>query len=307
MPAPQAELTVRLDVRSLAGDLLAEVGGPLAALNGVSLTLDAGGVATASAGADASGFAGVADMLGRGAGEAGGVLQHIPVAEVLAPLTRALEVVEHATRADVAGGLGTLFAELAEQLEGDREGGLLGVLHAVATALRDADEGRVLLDLLALIPGDTGLDLSGGIPGAGVVEAVDGGVRTLGGLMALETVLSEAERLTGVMAAQLDPVALRADLAALDAALAPGGTDLSGVLSAADPADPAAVRAATGLALAAAARLEALDARLSAAMGLGEATLVYLDVDQVLAEADAATTLLRTADVDPLGRLAARL
>ncbi len=301
MAALQAELTVRIDVGDLAQGLLAEVGGPLGELRAVAVPLDADGLEAAAGGAGEPDFSVFAGTLGQVSAAAGSVLERLPGAEVLAPLTSALETVELATRADLAGGLGRLLADLAAQVEGDRQGGLLGVLHAVATALGDAQEGRILLDLLSRLPGNPGISLSGGLPGADVVRAADGAVRALGGLMVLETVLAEAERLTGVMAAQADPAVLRADLAALDAALAPGGVALAAVLRAA-AADPAALRSAVDLALAAAARLDALDARLSGAMGLGEATLVYLDVDRVLAEVDGAMTLLRTADVDPLGR-----
>ena len=308
MPELRAELSGRLDLRPLVDGLLSEIQGPLGELTGISLPTSAeelAGVASGASGIDFSALQGALDQF---ATLAEPMLRSLPVAnEVMRPLTAALDTVEQVTTGELVTQLQDFVARLGRELEGPREGGLLGLLHRVAQEASQAPESRALLDLLGVLTRGAGVDLTASFPLIEALGALDGAVRALGGLMALESVLSEAERLTATMEAQLDTTTLRHEIESLEAYLSGGAEPLADFVAAVRPDDPVGVAAAAAAAATCVARLGGLKERISAAMGLGEATLVYLDVDAVQREVGTATGLIRTADLDPLGRVARSL
>jgi hypothetical protein len=304
----KADLTARLDAGALVQKLLADLGGPAASL--AAITPPAGGAAIGGA------VSGVADIdagpvgaaVSQVAALAAPLLAGLPAAgDVLAPLAGALELAGQIGDGDLPGKIRSLAGKLSEELAGSREGGFVAVLSRLAETLSSAPEGRALLDVLHTLTRAGGA----GLPSAvqlipDVVPALGGAVRAVGGLMALESVLSESDRLTGLMAQQLDPTAVGA---AIDAALAalgdgPGSlADLVAHLDASQPAGAAAVETAAAGIAAAGERLSALRDQLAGAMGFGEATLVHLDVDRVQAELETAAGMVRGADLDALERV----
>jgi hypothetical protein len=301
----QAELTVKIDAGSLVTGLLGDLAGPAAALAGLEVPVseeELGAAAGASAQLDVSGIGAAASAL---AEQIAPRLAELPgVEDLVAPLTGALELAETAASGDLASELAELVERLRGELEGSRDAGFPAVVRQLLDTLGSGTAGGALGGLLqtlaALAPGQL---RSVGAGLADVAPALDGTVRLLGGLMVLESVLAEAERLTGILGAQLDPEVVERDLRRVEACLGDGPGSLAAAVAGLDPDDPAQVAAVAAEARRCADAFEALLEGLAAAMGLGEATLVYLNPTQVLAEVGSAAEMVRTADTAPLGRV----
>jgi hypothetical protein len=301
-----ATLGAKLDAGDFGDRLIAALQGPLGRLGDITLPADPDTLTSVSSGGPVD-LSSIERAVGDAAARARTLLAELPIAgDVLAPLTASLDVIESVTADDFAGRAEALLVALGRATEGSREGGLLGVLQRLALALGEAREGRAVLDLARTLAGQGGIEIPT-LPVGDTLAALDGGVRALGGLLAMDSVLADAESLTAAMAAQLDADAIARDVATLEQALDGGPVTLPAFVAGVAADDPAAVAAAVDAVAACAALLETLDQRLRAGMGLGEATLVYLDVDRVLAEVELAAALARGADLDPLGRQAASL
>ncbi len=302
----KAELSVKLEAGPLVQKLLTDIGGPLANLRAVASPVSGTRLAGASAGAARLDITGVGDAAARLAQQMTPLIGSLPAAgAVLGPLTTSLELVEKLSVGDLAGQLRSLSDKLSRELSGSREGGFIAVLLRLGDVLATAPEGRALLELLTALTRAGGAELPAGIlsfPNA--LPAADNLVRAIGGLMALESVLSEADRLTGLMAEQVDAPALSGKVSAVLACFGEGPSSLASFVTRLDPASPAEVQSAVAAIGLCAEKLEALRADLAAAMGFGEATLVYLDVGQVQAELEAAAAMVRSADLAPVERAA---
>lgn len=304
----EVTLSTKLQTRALADKLLASLAAPTANLGAVTVPASTEQLAAVTSGAARIDLSSLGGALARLKERADPLLHSLPVAtDVVAPLTTTLDLIEKTLSdpqaGDLAARLRDLVTRLGQELEAPHQGGLLAVLHRVAQGLSEAPEGKLLLQLLTSLTRGAGFDLPTKLPLSDALQALDGAVRALGGLMSLESVLSEAERLTSAMAAQLDVDAMRHGIAALQACLDGDTVTLPAFVAGVRADDPAAVAAAAAAVVTCAARLDPLKQSLSAAMGLGEATLVYLDIDKVLLEIEAAAALVRTADLEALGRL----
>jgi len=307
VPELRAELSGRLDAGQLVTGFLETLTGHTGALQGISLPVgsaELSGVGEAAAQVDTSAIG--TEVL-RALGDLPGRLAALPAAaDVLAPVMGALELVERAANPQLTGDLGSLITRLSGELDGSRDEGFLGILLRIGNALGDAPEGQELRRLLSELLRLAGVDLNPAALSAGeALPAVAGVVSTLGGLMSLESVLGEAEHLTGLMARQLRPARVGAELAALAGRLQVGSTPLAQFVGGLQVSDAGAVESARAAVASAAAQWQHLVRTLSEGMAFGEATLVHLDVDRVLAEADRAFQLLRAADLDPARRMAA--
>ncbi len=307
MASLRAELTVKLDASSLVHTFLTSVQGSADALHGITDPTPAprlAAVDTDLAGLDLGSLEGAIDVLKERALSLAGSL---PIAgDVVKPVTDALAVIEalvaNPELGDLEARLKALVGDLSGILEGPREQGVLGALHAVAVALGDAPEAALVKGLLERLAAAGGVSIPS-VPIADAIGALDGAVRVIGGLMVLDSVTADIERLTRLMSARLDPRVLDRELASLEAALSFDGGELSDAMAAVSPGDLALVGGIVTQVVAAAAALDRLRDEYAAAMGLGEATLVYLDVPAFAKELDAARTLIRTGDLAPLNRL----
>lgn len=301
-----ADLSVKLDAGSLVQKLLADLGGPLASLGAITPPVGDAAIGGATSGAAGIDTSGVGAAIAQVAEQAVPLLASLPVAgDVLGPLTTALELAEQIGTGDMAGQIRALAGRLAQELSGSREGGFVAVLLRLANLLSTAPEGQALLALLNSLLRAGGTDLPAGLFSfPNVLPVIDGSVRVIGGLMALESVLSEADRLTGLMAQQFDPATVQPAVDAALAAFGEGPSALADFVAHLDPSQPAEVDAAVAAVADAAGKLAELRELLSTAMGFGEATLVYLDVDRVQTELQAAATMVRAADLDPVERTA---
>jgi hypothetical protein len=310
MAALQADLSLRLDVSSLVDGLVGGGGalaGPAGRLTAISSPVSDGEMSATVQVAARVEVSGIGNAAARLTAEAGVVLDGLPGVEgVIAPITDALALLQQVSTGDLEAQLRGLGERLSAEFDPGSHGGTLGAILHVGEALSGAPEGRVLLELLVSLLGRGGVQVSpGALTGGAVLPAVAGALQVIGGMMCLESVLAEAERLTGIMAAQLDPGAVRPDLAGVRACLSEGG--LAALVAGTDVADSAQVDAAVAAVNRCGARLDALQARLSAGLGFGEATLVHMDVARLQAEVRAGLDMVRSGDLEPLGRLVATL
>ncbi|MEO8619778.1 MAG: hypothetical protein ABI625_01860 [bacterium] len=307
MPALRAQLTVKLDASSLVQTFLANVGGPASALQGITDPTPAsslGDISTQLSGLNTGSLGSSVSVVAQAATA---IVGSLPIAgDIVKPVTDAIStlelVVANPALGDIEAKIKTLLADLSGILEGPRENGVLGALHAAALALGSAEEGNVVKELLQRVTASSGVSIPS-VPITDAIEALDGAVRVVGGLMVLDAVTSDIERLTGLMATRLDPRVLDRELTGLESALTFDGGELADAMAAVDPADAGTVQRIAAAVAGAAGALSQIRDEYTAAMGLGEATLVYLDVDRLSAELDAGRTLIRTGDLAPLNRI----
>ncbi|HVR98500.1 MAG TPA: hypothetical protein VMW27_17935 [Thermoanaerobaculia bacterium] len=298
----QTDLSDRLDVGSLVTTLAGAAGGSRTRLENLTLPAPPERLAEVSGGVrlDASGIAALASRLA--ADIAPQLASLSDETSALAPITAPLELIEAATTQDLPAKIRELIAKLAAELEQPGDSGFAGVLSRLAETVSSAPEGQALWQVLSSWLAAGGLDTRTlQLPIGDFIAAVQAGVQAVGGLMSLESVLAEAERLTAILATQLDPLALNARTAEVLAALEPGGPLLSTV-AALDADDPAQVEAAAGAIFQVSSRLNETLAAMSEAMGFGEATLVYLDLPRVRVDVERSTALVRTADTAAITR-----
>jgi hypothetical protein len=311
MPSLKTQLAGKLDASSLVQTFLTNIQGSAGTLQGISDPTPAGQLASVTSGVSGLNLGSLDSSVKVLAEGAASVVASLPIAaDVVKPVTDALSALESLVANPDVGDLETkikaLIADLSGIFEGPRDGGVLGALHAAAVALGDSPESGLIKSLLQKLTSSAGVSIPS-VPITDGIQALDGAVRVVGGLMVLDSVTSDIARLTQLMAARLDPSVLDTELAALEASLSFDGEELSAAMATVDATDLARVQRVAGQVSDCAAALDHIRDEYAAAMGLGEATLVYLDVDSLSKELDTARTLIRTGDLAPLNRLSTQL
>src|SRR5690606_2044065 len=140
-------------------------------------------------------------------------------------LSSAITRVGELADSGVASRLATLgddLMALVEEAEGEsRIAQLSRLLEGIGGA-----GGGLLGDLAGLVRSLTGGEIPS-LPGGDVLQALDGTARALGGMMALESVLAEMERLVATASGAIDAPRLAADLDALARQLEGDGTSMA--------------------------------------------------------------------------------
>src|SRR5262245_61084172 len=140
MPSLKAQLTVKLDASTLVQTFLSNVGGPVGTLAGIADPTPADAVSDVNSQLGGLDLGSLDSTVGVLVQSATSIVGSLPIAgDVVKPVTDALAAIEAvATNPDI-GNLETrikaTLGELSGILEGPREGGVLGALHAVALAL----------------------------------------------------------------------------------------------------------------------------------------------------------------------------
>ncbi len=303
-----ATLTDALDCRALGDGLIDQLAGPASSLVALVLPVSPeqlGGVTAASGRVNAGPVATAAAQL---AGRVPDALGALPLSsDVVQPIAALLDLGERLAANDLPALFDSALAQVQAELARPAGGGHAALLLRVAEVLCHAPEGQALAGLLrALVPGNP---LAAGVdfPLLDILRGVEAGSQLLGGLMGLETVLSEAERLSTLLGARLDPQALLAEGSALSSwLLGTAGADAGLVarLQTLNVADGPTLAASVHELVEVGVALAALREHCAAGLGLGEATLTYLDIDALRAEIEATRAALRSTDADPARRVA---
>jgi uncharacterized protein YukE len=298
----QEDIATNLNAGALVTTLTSSLGVSAGSLNTLTLPVSAEQLHGAS-NAGAFDTEAILSAVRQVAEQAAPGLLALPVpGDLMHQITTTLEAIEQVTAHDIGASFSALTDRLTAEFEGDTQEGFVGILLRVMQVLSTAPESAILKTLFRDVTGlaGGGVRLPDGIGNA--LPAVINAVRVLGGLMTLESMLSEAERLTGLVAEQLDPVRARDLLDRLRTALT-ANVPLAQRVAATDPNDPDAVEAAIANVRDAADLMDAAETYISRGMGFGEATLAYLDVEKLQAELEIAKALLRNPDLTQLEQL----
>lgn len=302
-----AQLTGALDSRPLGGTLLASLTGPEANLNAMVMPEPGENMTVIVSASATINVSGVAASLVAVAEQALPILGTLPEPQaILGTLETIITQIESLTQEGTTPDVNTILDSIRDQLDVPLEEGRLALLVRLLDVLAGATESQAIKDLLSRLAQGAGVDLPNLSSYADAVRALDGVTRVLGGMMSLESILEEAQRLSRAMAGTIRPGLLTDGLAAIDADLQSPGGSLSTFVSGVAATDPAEVAAAVDAVAGVAARLDTLLEELAAAMAMGEATLVYLDMERLQADVDLARALIRSADLDPLRALVAK-
>ncbi|QSQ26065.1 hypothetical protein JY651_14550 [Pyxidicoccus parkwayensis] len=301
MAAPITDVQGKLDASGLVSTLLSALTGPTSTIEGATPPAPDSRLGEVSQGAARVDASGVSASVSQLAAQVAPLLAQLPGAgDVVRPLESALTAVEAITAQDLPTRLRELTTRLGDVLKAPGEGGILSALLRLSDLLGGAPELRALADLLRTVAGASGLNLSGASAVAGMLPAAVGSARAVAALMALESSLAEAERLTTLMARQLDSGTVGKAVGALESSLGTDGALLSSFISGIDLDNAGEVDAAKAALRNAVSRMTELEELLARSLGFGEATLVHMDVAQVETEVAAATALLRSVDTTPI-------
>jgi hypothetical protein len=299
-----AQLGGALDCGALATQFLGAINGPAANLNAVSAPVPGAQLDAVVAGSGSIDLTPVAAAVARVAQQALPPLAALPgPAEFLGSLEAAVAVIESLAQQDFAARFEVVIEALRRESAAPPEGGQLAFVLRIIDVLGQLPEAGLLRSVLGPLIGRAELGAASTFPVLDIVRGGDAAVRVLGALMCLATVLAEAERLAATAAAQLDPQAFTQALVALGTALEHGPGTLAEFITGVAANDPSQVDAALNAAAEVARRLGQAHDSVAVALGLGEATLVYLDVGRLQGEVDVARGWLRQADVDPIRRV----
>jgi hypothetical protein len=296
------DISTNLNAEALVAALSSQLGVPAGNLNEISVPVSADqllGLNSATS-FDAAAILGAVRQV---AEQAAPQLAALPLpGNALDQITTTLEAIEEITSRDIGASFTALTERLTSEFEGDTSEGFIGILLRVMEALSTSPEAAPLKTLFQNITTMVAGDLSTPEGLGNVLPAVVNAIRVMGGLMTLESMLSEGERLTGIVAEQLDPIRAQNVIERLRIALTADGS-LAARIASTDPTDPEAVEAAITAVMNCADRLDAVEAYLSRGMGFGEATLAYLNVGKMQIELDIAKALLRGSDLTQLEQL----
>ncbi len=300
-------LSGSLDLSGPVGGLGGLLAGPLSQLSAVVLPEGMGELHQGAGQVTPVDSAGLSQAVMAARAQVEPLLANIPgVDQVLGPITSALTLAETFASLDIQGQVGAILASARAELAGGAEEGALArmqrALQAVSQAPGAQSLGAVAESLLGLLGVRSPLNSLSSL--GEVLPAAVGLAQALGGMTALQSVLAEGERVTAILARQGDAPGLAEGIQAVLDAFGEGETSLSGFITRElNAANPSLVEAMALSLDSAMTLVEGVLTELNASLGLGEATLVYLDVDRILAEVGLASTLVRTADLLPTKRL----
>lgn len=308
--ALREQLGAKLDAGSLVTQLLGRTSSIATELDGIALP-PAGNSATESSNlAGQIDLSHIAGSVTRVVGELGPLLEGLPVADdALSTLRETLDWVERLASGELPDQFTELTQKLSQEL-GDTSspGSFAEILLRLTGLFGSSRLTQLLKDLAAALTRAAGVDIPADtFKPPELAQALVAAIRVLGGLTSLETVLSEAERLTRVMADQLDPTELDAQRSRIDAILDSRPGALPAFLQGIDPSHPAELEAARSAITSLDTQLLKLRDQLAEGMGYGEATLVFLDFARAQNDLAIASRLVHETDLGPLERTVASL
>lgn len=299
-------LSAQLNADGLIQPFLSGLAGQTSSVGELHVSIDVSVATDASAHAESAQPTGFGPVIAQIVERMRPLLARLPIAgDVLGPVSAALDTFESLATGQLLTDLSGAFTAIQAEVEGTGEG-LPALVLRVLDVLSGNPATAGIGELAKLLFRTVGAP---SLPGPvakvrDVVAALDGISRVLGGEMSLETVLAEGDRLTTLVARQLDRDDIARLIAAADAGLGSDGS-LAAFVRGLDPDQPADVAAALAAIKHARASVDRLVEGLATGMGLGEATLLYLDVETMQREVDRGLALIRDTDLAPAKRLIA--
>lgn len=274
-------------------------------LQGITLPAAGGGAAESDSLAGQIDLSQITATVTRVLGELAPMLEGLPAAgDTLGALRETLDWVERLASGELPSrNIATLSRRLSEELGGNSTGGFADILLRLTDVFGSSRLTQLLRDLVSALTRAAGVDIpADAFRPPEIAQAIVTAVRVLGGLTSLETILAEAERLTGVMADQLHPDEIQAQRNRINAFLGSGPGALATFLAATQPAVPAQLEAARAAITGLESQFLGFRDQLAEGMGYGEATLVFLDLTRAQNELALASRLVHETDSSPLER-----
>jgi hypothetical protein len=297
-----ADLKAKLDAKGPLEALLGAIAGPASTLGSVAPPLSSGQVSASANLSAGISTAGVSASIGDIGGQTTGLVGSLPnPLQALRPITAVLEMAESVTAEDPSAQIRAFLDRITAMLSAPPQGSFLDLLAQAGGMVSSAPELKAIIDLLKTVFGAAQLDFDPFQAFAEVPTAFVSAIRAVAGMMALKSLLAEGDRLTRIMAQQLDPQFIGGEVAALRAKFAEGAATLA-AFSSAGGADPDQARLAVDITNECGVRLAEVSALIARSLGFGEATLVHLDLTGMQADLQAASGLLRATDPDLIRR-----
>lgn len=297
--ALSADLSTRLDANELVSGFIAQLTGSAGALTAIAPPASGSDLELASSGGGSFLPATILDAVQRFATTA---FPSTDLPATVQLIEGALTSIEQLTTRDIGADLSALVAQLGATLEARNDDGWPGTLLELTRQLESSPLWSALRPLLAsFASGPSGLSAPEAL--GDYLPALASTIHVVAGLMTYQTVLSEGERSSAIVASLFSAGRARQAAQNLEAAFRVGDQGLAAALAAAEPSDGARIDALSSALENAAARLEVFDDLVSRGMGFGEATLVHFDVSGAQQQMDAAGALLRSKNPSALRRV----
>jgi hypothetical protein len=299
------DLSTKMDTGGMTTTFASKVTTVEGDLNGISpppIDRDAFANAGASAAAPGETLRSSADSLGAQLTQIAG---RLPIAkDTLAPITATLEVVESVITADLEKEFRALGDNLAKELSGTTDEGMLGAFLKVADLFGKSSQVQQWKNLAKAFANLTGVQIpEAALSTPNLAPGVAAMARFFGGLMAEHTIVSETERLALIAAAQIDADRIATSSDGVLAFFRPGNPSIEELIAGTDASNPSQVDTAVTAVRQLRLRLEAWSGQLSESLAFGEATLTFMDVPALRADLDHAARVLRQADAGAIERL----
>lgn len=297
----QASMSLRLDAGGSVTGLQANAGSALGEMDAVSLPDITQDVSLAEAHAGGIDLSAIAAGVQQAVSDLGPLTANLPVAnEALSAVDRVIALSGQLGDLDLPASVRDLSAAIDGELAGS--GDFLGKLGRLRDLLAGNPSVQGARELLAAFTELTGGDLNvDDLQVPQLIPAVLGGAQTLGGLMNLQTLLEEAQRLADVIDGQLDAGSIASGVAHVEAQLGlNGGQPLTGFIAGLDSGDINQVQSAKQAIENVAVAVRALAKAIAEGMAFGEATLVHLDTEGLKQAVQETAEQLGGVDLGPL-------
>ncbi|MCP4600676.1 MAG: hypothetical protein GY847_09120 [Proteobacteria bacterium] len=299
-----SELSGKLDASGIVQTLLDDIVSPTQDINDTSSPATGDQLSTAvsvSADVDTSPLS---TSIGGIAGQMTDLLGSLPGAQdVIQPLETAIVLAEQLSAGNPLTQIQTLIDRLSTELGTPQGGDFLGVLLRFGNLLKDAPELRGFIELVNTAFRSSGLSFEPAQTVQGMLPAAAEGIRAIGGLMTLETILSEGERLTDIMAKQIDARRIETATLALRAHFESTAAAVDGFAVDAGSATPEAIENTVTAVRSCGAVFLDMERLLAQSLGFGEATLVHFDMAHMKTEVDHALSLLSEVDASAIAQV----
>ena len=294
---------MRLNASEVLSSFAGDMRGALAQLQSLDLPIDASALDAAASGAVRIDLSALTTATERITEQLTGRDFNIPnPANIVAGIRSTLELVEEIDPVQIETSIRAAIEKATTELKLPRTGRFDQILERIAGLLSQSPEGQQIARLLSRIIQLAGADAAILTDVKAVLPAVLGIIRALGGIMRVESALSEAERLTLTMQAQVD-----AETAALELSSVQVAIDYAVERLNAARADAALELEAERATLEALQRIDLTRESVARRLAFAESTLLYADLANTLAEVRLGLEEAQQVDLQAAGAAIGRM
>jgi hypothetical protein len=297
------ELRVRLNASEVLSSFAGDMRGAVAQLQALDPPIDPAALNSAASGASSIDLSSLSNAAERIVEQITGTDIDIPdPAAIVASITSVLDLVEELDPRQLETSVRAALERATNELKAPRTGSFDAIIERITAVLSDSPEGQQIGRILGRIIELAGADAAVLTEVKAILPAVLGVIRAVGGIMRVETVLSEAERLTVTMQSQVNASVTTTELASIGAGIEYAVERLTAAAANAD-LEAEAERAT----LEALQRIDLVRDAVARRLAFGESTLLFADLDRALAEVRLGLEEASQVDLQAAGATIARL